>query len=275
MTSCGSCAARCTPSSKTSATKRPTSCAGSSTSWPSCPSPPSRLLSQRASLPPEEGLEASRNRRGGSLRALLRPALGRRQGGQGRAAPSDPPAEGHGRVASERLSRAAQQARIGRQAGRGERVIARLVIWNLADSKTTIEELRRYLRDESVDLFEEVEGLRFKAWISDEAPDRWGAIYLWESEEAARQVVPSRARELIGKDPDVGEEFDVEATIEGRFDIEELSRLGLAFETGPPSPRPGKVPARAVRGRASRGRPRRRRNARDGTRTGRTRSLRS
>jgi Putative mono-oxygenase ydhR len=112
-------------------------------------------------------------------------------------------------------------------------VIVRLVIWNLADSKTTIEELRRYLRDESVDIFEEVEGLRFKAWISDEATERWGAIYLWESEEAARQVVPSRARELIGKDPDIGEGFDVEATIEGRFEIEELSRLGLAFETDP------------------------------------------
>jgi hypothetical protein len=109
-------------------------------------------------------------------------------------------------------------------------VIVRLVIWNLADSKTTIEELRRYLRDESVDRFEEVEGLRFKAWISDEATDRWGAIYLWESEAAATQVVPSRARELIGKDPDIGEEFDVEATIEGSFEIEELSRQGLAFE---------------------------------------------
>jgi Putative mono-oxygenase ydhR len=109
-------------------------------------------------------------------------------------------------------------------------VILRLVIWNLADSQTTIEELRRYLRDESVDQFEQVPGLRFKAWISDESTERWGAVYLWESEEAASQVVPSRARELIGKDPDIGEEFDVEATIEGHFEIEELSRLGLAFE---------------------------------------------
>ena len=109
-------------------------------------------------------------------------------------------------------------------------MILRLVLWSLADSKTTIEELRRYLRDESVDSFANVPGLRFKAWISDEATERWGAIYLWESEEAARQVVPSRARELIGKEPDVGEEFDVEATIEGEFEIEELSRLGLAFE---------------------------------------------
>ena len=109
-------------------------------------------------------------------------------------------------------------------------MILRLVLWNLTDSKTTIEELRRYLREESVDAFEEVAGLRFKAWVSDEATERWGAIYLWESREAAAQAVPSRARELIGKDPDLGEEFDVEATIEGRFVIEELSLLGLAFE---------------------------------------------
>ena len=109
-------------------------------------------------------------------------------------------------------------------------MLVRLVLWNLADSKTTIAELRRYLRDESVDAFEEVPGLRFKAWISDEASERWGAVYLWESPEAAGQELPSRARELIGKDPDLVEEFDVEATIEGRFAIEELSRHGLAFE---------------------------------------------
>src|SRR5206468_187461 len=105
-----------------------------------------------------------------------------------------------------------------------------LVIWNLADSKTTIEELRRYLRNESVDAFEDVAGLRFKAWFSDEPTERWGAVYLWESAEAAEQELPSRARELIGKEPDIGEEFDVEATIEGQFVIGELSRRGLAFE---------------------------------------------
>ncbi len=93
-------------------------------------------------------------------------------------------------------------------------MLLRLVLWNLADSKTTIDELRRYLRDESVDQFEEVPGLRFKAWISDEVTERWGAVYLWESAEAARQELP----------------FDVEATIEGVFAVEELSRRGLAFE---------------------------------------------
>jgi putative monooxygenase ydhR len=112
-------------------------------------------------------------------------------------------------------------------------MLVRLVLWNLADSKTTIHELRRYLRDESVDAFAEVPGLRFKVWLSDEASERWGAVYVWESraasEEALRAQV-SRARELIGKDPDIAEEFDVEATIEGRYAVDELSRRGLAFE---------------------------------------------
>ena len=109
-------------------------------------------------------------------------------------------------------------------------MLVRLVLWNLADSKTTIEELRRYLRDESVDAFEDVPGLRFKAWISDESTERWGAVYLWESREDAQQELPSRARELIGKEPDIGEEFDVEATIEGQYLVAALSRRGLAYE---------------------------------------------
>ena len=109
-------------------------------------------------------------------------------------------------------------------------MVVRLVLWSLADSKTTIAELRRYLRDESVDAFEDVRGLRFKAWISDEVTERWGAIYLFESAEAAEQELPTRARDLIGKDPEVAELFDVEATVEGRFAVEQLSRLGLAFE---------------------------------------------
>lgn len=110
------------------------------------------------------------------------------------------------------------------------RMVVRIVLWSLNDSKTTIEELRRYLRDESVDEFAEVDGLRFKTWISDRAGERWGAFYLFESLEASEQALPGRARELIGKDPDVVEIFDVEATVEGRYADEELSRLGLAFE---------------------------------------------
>ena len=110
-------------------------------------------------------------------------------------------------------------------------MLVRFVLWNLADSKMTIGELRRYLRDESVDAFSEVPGLRFKAWISDETTERWGAVYLWETADAARAELPTRARELIGKEPDVVEEFDLEATAEGRYAETELARRGLAFET--------------------------------------------
>lgn len=75
-----------------------------------------------------------------------------------------------------------------------------------------------------------MEGLRLRAWISDEATERWGAVELLESPEAARGAMPERARELIGKDPDVVEEFDLEASVEGRYAIEELSGRGLVFE---------------------------------------------
>jgi hypothetical protein len=82
-----------------------------------------------------------------------------------------------------------------------------------------------------VDEFETVPGLRLKAWVSDEATERWGAVYLFESREAADAPTPSRARELIGKEPDIVEEFDLEASIEGQYAVEELSRRGLAFDS--------------------------------------------
>jgi hypothetical protein len=109
-------------------------------------------------------------------------------------------------------------------------LLVQIVLWNLADSKTTIGELRRYLRDDVPDQFVGIPGLRLGVWISDGASERWGAIFLWESREAAAQELPSRIRELIGKDPEIGEEFDVEASVEGQFAIEQLSRRGLAFE---------------------------------------------
>jgi len=106
-------------------------------------------------------------------------------------------------------------------------VIVSFVLWNLADSKTNVDELRRYLRDEAVDGFDGLPGLLFKAWLSDETTERWGAVYLWESREAAEQPLPSRARELIGKDPEIAETFDLEATVSV---ASELARLGLALE---------------------------------------------
>jgi len=105
-------------------------------------------------------------------------------------------------------------------------VIVRFVLWSLADSDTTIAQLREYVAAEAAAAFADVPGVLFKAWIADENTERWGAIYVFANAEAAEQPLPSRARELIGKDPDIVEIFDLEATVSV---AEELNRLGLAF----------------------------------------------
>ena len=71
----------------------------------------------------------------------------------------------------------------------------RLVLWNLADSKTTLGELRERLP-------ELPDG---DVWISDEASERFGLISFSEELPDLTAV-----RALIGKDPELGEEFDVE-----------------------------------------------------------------
>jgi hypothetical protein len=109
-------------------------------------------------------------------------------------------------------------------------VIAKLVLWDLTGSNATIEQLRDYIRDESVDAFGAVEGLRFKAWISNPETNRWGAFYVWDSREAADAPLPTRAGAIIGKDPEIAQFFDLEATVEGRSAVPDLARLGLAFE---------------------------------------------
>ncbi len=106
-------------------------------------------------------------------------------------------------------------------------MVVRFVLWSLADSQTNVGELRHYLKEEAVDAFSEVPGLLFKAWISDEASERWGAIYVFESQEASEQQLPSRARELIGTDPEIVEIFDLEASVSVS---DQLANLGLAFE---------------------------------------------
>lgn len=108
-----------------------------------------------------------------------------------------------------------------------------IVWWDLSESTQTIESLRTYLRAESVAAFAEVPGLRFKMWIADPETNRWGAVLLFETAEAAAQPLPSRATDLIGYPPTQSHVFDVEATVEGRYDVEQLALRGLAFATTP------------------------------------------
>ena len=70
-----------------------------------------------------------------------------------------------------------------------------LLLWNVADSKTTLDELRAKLP-------ELPEG---DVWISEPATERFGLLSFSGSLEKI-----GRIRELIGKDPEIGEEFELE-----------------------------------------------------------------
>ena len=74
-------------------------------------------------------------------------------------------------------------------------MIARILIWNVFDSKTTLEELREHLPTLP-------EG---DYWIANEAQDRFGVISFGEQLPNLGGV-PA----LIGEEPVVAEEFDVE-----------------------------------------------------------------
>jgi hypothetical protein len=73
-------------------------------------------------------------------------------------------------------------------------VIARILIWSLFDSKTTLDELREHLPalpDGDV-------------WIVNDAQDRFGLVSFSDDVPDLKQV-----RDLIGAEPQVAEEFDV------------------------------------------------------------------
>jgi hypothetical protein len=102
-------------------------------------------------------------------------------------------------------------------------VLLRIVLWSLADSPATLDQLRAVLRDEPAS----EPGLLLRAWASDESSDRFGAVELWESREAAQRPLPAGVRELLGVEPTIGDELDVEATSSVAA---ELQQRGLAFE---------------------------------------------
>jgi hypothetical protein len=74
-------------------------------------------------------------------------------------------------------------------------VIARILIWNLAESMTTIDELRAHLP-------ELPDGDR---WISNDSSERLGLIAFGDELPDLGEIP-----RLIGVEPVIGEEFDVE-----------------------------------------------------------------
>ena len=73
-------------------------------------------------------------------------------------------------------------------------MVARILIWNLFDSKTTLDELREHLPTLP-------EG---DVWIANEAQDRFGLISFGGQLPDLGPI-----QELIGDEPAVAEEFDV------------------------------------------------------------------
>ena len=74
-------------------------------------------------------------------------------------------------------------------------MLVRIVLWNLADSKTSLAELREHLPPLAPP----------DVWISHEATERFGLVSL--SGEAPDVAV---VRDLIGTEPEIAEEFDAE-----------------------------------------------------------------
>jgi hypothetical protein len=73
-------------------------------------------------------------------------------------------------------------------------VIVRLLIWDVVESKTSIEELRASLPELSPP----------SSWIWNEATDRFGAIVV--GDDLPESI--GWAQDLAGDEPDVYEEFD-------------------------------------------------------------------
>jgi hypothetical protein len=74
-------------------------------------------------------------------------------------------------------------------------VIARILVWSIGDSMTTLDELRHHLP-------ELPDG---DSWISNDVSERLGLITFGDELPDLGEVP-----RLIGKQPDVAEEFDVE-----------------------------------------------------------------
>ena len=73
-------------------------------------------------------------------------------------------------------------------------MLVRLLLWNVYESKTSIEELRESLPELTPP----------SAWIWNEATERFGAIVL--GEDLPESI--GWAQDLVGDEPDVYEEFD-------------------------------------------------------------------
>lgn len=80
-------------------------------------------------------------------------------------------------------------------------MIVRVVLWSLGDAKASLDEVR--------DRVDELEPLTPPSiWLVNEAAERFGAILYLDEEVADLPEPLAGVRGLVGKDPEVWEEFD-------------------------------------------------------------------
>jgi hypothetical protein len=78
-------------------------------------------------------------------------------------------------------------------------VVARLLLWSIADAPVSLDEVREAIPESER-----------AVWFTDEATERVGSFTVFADADAAAEPVPRQLRELIGKDPDIVELFDIE-----------------------------------------------------------------
>ena len=110
-------------------------------------------------------------------------------------------------------------------------MFALTVLWDLSTgTRAGIDQLRTYIRDESLDKFRARKDLVQKVWISNSETNRWGAFYLFETREAAEEQARTVTKPEImtGIKPTV-ELFEVEAAVEGLHSGANIFTSGLVW----------------------------------------------
>jgi hypothetical protein len=80
-------------------------------------------------------------------------------------------------------------------------VISRILLWSLADSRTTLDELRA--RIDVLDPLPEP-----GVWLLNDAAERFGVVLFSDDADEELPAAVAHVRTLIGREPDAYEEFD-------------------------------------------------------------------
>jgi hypothetical protein len=107
--------------------------------------------------------------------------------------------------------------------------------WSLAGVGEDIEQrLRDYVREESHPKFTGRPGLIEKIWTM-KPGGFFAGNYIWATEEARAEFVaglrtgPLKVSEIIGRDPESVEEFEIIAVAEGGEGLAGITGVGTAF----------------------------------------------